>query len=373
MEWISNKTLKRHWFSHWVRLSVILLIGWMGAVSTFFLSLMTGWFFDLMYQNSISKSELLADFGLGVSSLQQFFVILGFVILLKFFLQFWERQLIRTKAEKFNFHLMQRLFRRQLQWTSDYYKKNGFGKYLLRYSGDQLSVRNMLCNGFHKGLRDALFLLTGLGLLVYLNPFWTLTIVGTLLVLSPIAFFLDSKQIPWTISKRNKKSQVLKYVTETLSNQNRNFTKSDRTKLGDTFQEKSQQSLTASLKYQFWENSRFAWVAILGPLLTFSLLSAISFSPDTKESPGQLLAFMLVISAMAPAIISISKTPSIIAKGMISLRKIEVLIKKKTPLTYSEKANAKKEAEQGLESPETESLEADQKLVFLEFGSQVQN
>ncbi|WP_100628824.1 ABC transporter transmembrane domain-containing protein [Algoriphagus formosus] len=373
MDWITNKTLKRHWFSHWGRLSVILLIGWIGAVSTFFLSLMTGWFFDLMYQNSISKSELLADFGLRVGSLQQFFGILGLVILLKFFLHFWERQLIRTKAEKFNFDLMQRLFRRQLQWTSDYYNKNGFGKYLLRYSGDQLSVRNMLCNGFHRGLRDAFFLLTGLGLLVYLNPYWTLTIVATLLIVSPVAFFLDSKQIPWTISKRNKKSLVLKYVTETFSNQKGDFTKSDRIKISTAFQEKSQQSLRVNLQYQFWENSRLAWVAILGPLLTFSLLAAISFAPDTKESPGQLLAFMLVIGAMAPAIRSISKTPSIIAKGMISLRKIEVLIKKKTPLTYSEKSKTDKEAKQGSESTKTESLETDQKLVFLEFGPQVQN
>lgn len=361
MDWLKNKTLKRHWFAHWGRLSAILLIGWLGAVSTFFLSLMTGWFFDLMYQNSISKSELLADFGLSVSSLQQFFAILGFVILLKFFLHFWERQLIRTKAEKFNFHLMQRLFRRQLQWTSDYYKRNGFGKYLLRYSGDQLSVRNMLCNGFHRGLRDAFFLLTGLGLLVYLNPFWTLTIVATLIIVSPIAFLLDSKQIPWTRSKRNKKSLVLKYVTETFSNQKGDFAKSERTKISGTFQEKSEEALTANLQYQFWENSRLAWVAILGPLLTFSLLAAISFSPESKGSPGQLLAFMLVIGAMAPAIRSISKTPSIIAKGMISLEKIEVLIKKKTPLTYSKKDKAEKEAEQGSASPET-----DPKLVFLE-------
>ncbi|MCR9084068.1 MAG: hypothetical protein NXH89_16690, partial [Cyclobacteriaceae bacterium] len=122
-----------------------------------------------------------------------------------------------------------------------------------------------------------------------------------------------------------------------------------------------EEALTANLQYQFWENSRLAWVAILGPLLTFSLLAAISFSPESKGSPGQLLAFMLVIGAMAPAIRSISKTPSIIAKGMISLEKIEVLIKKKTPLTYSKKDKAEKEAEQGSASPG-----ADPKLVFLE-------
>lgn len=342
MNWIKNKTLRQNWFSRRKFLLTTLVIGWMGSVCSFFLSLMTGWYFDLMYQESISKSALLADFGLQVKSIQDFFLIMALVILTKLIFHFWERQLIRTQAEDFNFNLMRQLFARQLRWKPQYFAKNGFGKYLLRYSGDQLSIRSMLCNGFHRGLKDILFLITGFALLIYLNLFWTLTLLVTFLLVSPVAWLLDRKQLPWTQSKRSKKSLVLKYVTETFAKHHNVLSSHERKRKVNSFEKKSLESVGANLTYQRWDNARIAWVGILGPLFIFALLASISIAPDTKGSPGELLAFLLVIGAMVPAFRNISKSPSIITKGMISLEKIELLLRKKTPLTWTEESNTNK-------------------------------
>lgn len=328
MEWIKNKTLNRLWFRKNPQLAGIGIMGWISSLCTFLLSLMVGSFFDLNYQEGISKTLLLEKFGIRILDISLFFGVFLTVILLKFTLDFVERKSINYSAERLISRLTTDLFSKQIHWSNQLFSEVPFGKYLLRYSGDMQSIRNMLVNGIFRGIRDALFLLTGFLVLLWLNPVWTLTVLGMALLLLPVFIFLDRNQAPLILEKRNSKSNLINLVTESFGRheQIRENKLMDRTIL--RFKRKKSRVLTANLQYRKAESLRQSLITIIGPTLIFSLLLLIYFTPDSS-TPGELLAFMLVLSALTPAIRNVIKAPNTIQKGMLSLNKVEILLHKK--------------------------------------------
>ncbi|TFV93172.1 ABC transporter ATP-binding protein [Algoriphagus kandeliae] len=326
--WIKNRTLRRLWFRKNPLLILIWAAGLISSLSTFLLSLMVGSFFDINYQEGISKTLLLEKFGIRIQDINLFFGIFLAVILVKFSLDFYERKSINYAAERMVSRLTSDLFSKQMNWSSQLFSEVPFGKYLLRYSGDMQSIRNMLVNGIFRGIRDSVFLLTGLFVLLWLNPIWTLTVLGMALLLFPIFLFLDRKQKPLILEKRNSKSSLINLVTESFGK----HTQIQENKLIQRtirrFKRKKSRVLTANLEYRKSESLRQSLITILSPALIFFLLLLIYFSPNSS-TPGELLAFMLVLSALTPAIRNVIKAPNTIAKGMLSLEKVEILLRKK--------------------------------------------
>ncbi|WP_338219029.1 ABC transporter transmembrane domain-containing protein [Algoriphagus sp. oki45] len=328
MNWIKNKTLRRLWFRKNPLLALLWIAGWISSLSTFLLSLMVGSFFDINYQEGISKALLLEKFGIRIQDINLFFGIFLTVILIKFSLDFFERKSINYAAERMVSRLTSDLFSKQMNWSDQLFSEVPFGKYLLRYSGDMLAIRNMLVNGIFRGIRDTVFLLTGLLVLLWLNPTWTLTVMGMALLLLPAFLFLDRKETPLILEKRNSKSNLLNMVTESFG---RHALIRENNLIDHTirrFKRKKSRVLTANLQYRKSESLRQSLITILSPLLIFSLLLLIYFSAGTS-TPGELLAFLLVLSALTPAIRNVIKAPNTIEKGMLSLDKVEILLTRK--------------------------------------------
>jgi ABC-type multidrug transport system fused ATPase/permease subunit len=86
--------------------------------------------------------------------------------------------------------------------------------------------------------------------------------------------------------------------------------------------------LAAADSFQKWESLRHSLVNSTGPTLIFFILGLIWLVPN-QSSPGELLTFLLIMGAMIPALRNVIKSPNLIQKGILSLRKIERLIRKK--------------------------------------------
>ena len=327
MDWIKNKTLKRDWFGKFPKAGLYLALGWLASLSTFLLSLMTGWFFDLHFQSIISKAELLEKSGLKINSLTTFFWMMGLVICLKFILQYVERKGINQDVYRFIHDLVAKMYRRQLRWNPALFESRPFSKYLLRYSGDLQPIRNLLAQGIHRGIRDLLFVLSGLALLVWLNPAWTLLLLTLAATAIPLFRYLDRQQMQLIPERRTRKNELLHFVTETFSNQKSLYENQKVEKTIRSFKRKNEAVLQSNLNYQHLESLRHAGVHVLGPILVgFLLFTSWGYSQPT--SPGDLLTYLLVLGALVPAIRNVVKAPEIIEKGMLSLKKVERLVKK---------------------------------------------
>lgn len=329
MNWIKNKILKKDWFGANPQVGAFLAIGYLASLSTFFLSLMVGWFYDLHYQEGVSKSALLSKIGLKISNIDAFFIIMGVVILLKFGLQLMERTKINQLADAFIYRISGRLYRKQINWDPAIFETRPFGKYLLRYSGDMTAIRVMLVNGIHRGLKDGLFLFSGIGLLLWINLIWTGWLLGISLLILPVLLILDRKQLATISEKRNSKNELLNYVTSSFSRQKVIFEKGDSEYNFRGFRRRNKRVLSAANQFQKWESLRFSLINVIGPILVGSLLGIIFFAGH-KSSPGELLTFLLVLAALIPAFRNIVKAPNLIQKGLISLEKIERQIKKRS-------------------------------------------
>ncbi len=328
MNWLTNKTLKANWFAKNHQVGLFLVLGWLASLSTFFLSLMIGWFYDLNFQEGISKSELLKRFGFQIQSIEIFFLVMGIIILLKFSLQFAERTGINRSADLFIHQLSSRLYRKQINWEPDVFEQRPFGKYLLRYSGDMTAVRGMLINGIHRGIRDGLFLLTGLALLLWINGTWTLWLSALALLGVPIFLYLDKKQLATIPEKRNSKNDLLNYVTTSFSKHRVIYEKGNSEYNFRGFRRRNKRVLAGANDYQKWESIRHSLINVSGPLLIAFLLGLLYFGSQ-ETTAGELLTFLLVLAALIPAFRNVIKAPNLIQKGLISLEKIERMMKKK--------------------------------------------
>lgn len=327
MNWITNKTLRTSWFAANPQVGLFLVLGWLASLSTFFLSLMVGWFYDLKFQEGISKSALLKKLGLEIQSMETFFMIMALVILVKFGLQLTERIGINRSADSFIYHITGRLYRKQIHWDPTVFEEQPFGKYLLRYSGDMTSIRGMLINGIHRGVRDSLFLISGLGILLWINSTWTLWLLTAGSVCFPIFLFLDKKQLATIPEKRNSKNELLNFVTTSFAKHRTIILKGNSEYNFRGFRRRNKRVLAAANHYNRWDSIRYALINAIGPILIAILLGIIYFSSLTT-TPGDLLTFLLVLAALTPAFRSVIKAPNLIQKGIISLEKIEKLIRK---------------------------------------------
>lgn len=304
-----------------------LALGWLASLSTFFLSLLVGWFFDLHFKSELSKTILLERAGLKIDQLNTFFMVMGLVIGLRFIFQFIERKGIQQDVDRFVHYLLAKMYRRQLRWNPAAFDSRPFSKYLLRYSGDLQPVRNLLAQGIHRGIRDLLFVLSGVALLFWLNPAWTLLLLSLAGLAFPIFRWLDQKQMELIPIKRTQKNELLHFVTETFGNQRKLHEGQKVEKTIRSFKKKNDDLLQSNLGYQRLESLRHAGVNTLGPVMVGFLLVS-SWIVSQPAGPGDLLAYLLVLGALAPAIRNVIKAPEIIEKGMLSLRKIDRLIKK---------------------------------------------
>ncbi len=335
MDWIKNKTLKKDWLTGNPKIWMYLFLGWMGSLTTFLLSLMAGWFFDLYFQQTLSKSELLSRLGVNVSDFRAFFLSMILIASVKFLIQYFERKGINKAADEFVHTLSARLFRSQIRWSSDLFAARPFGKYLLRYSGDMSSIRNMLVNGIHRGLRDGLFLISGVLLMGWINWLWTLVIIGVAILLLPVFYWVDKRQVEPINSRQNAKNELLNHVTTSFANHRRNKEKNQEDRILRGFRRRNRESLQAANSFQTWESLRHALVNGAASILLLSLLGSVYFS-GYPTSPGELLTFLLILTAMTPALRNSLKSPNLIQKGLISLRKIERMRRKKEKITSSE-------------------------------------
>lgn len=328
MKWIKNKTLKRLWFKKNPLMGLYWVLGWISSLSTFFLSLMVGSFFDLYYQEGISKTFLLERLGIRITEIHFFFILFFVVVSFKFGIELYERTAVNFAAERLVSKLTAELFSKQITWSNELFSEVAFGKYLLRYSGDMQSIRNMLVNGIFRGVRDALFLITGISLLIWLNLNWTLMLVCLTLMAFPVFLWVDQRQYPLIREKRNSKSNLINFVTESFSQHTSIKMQQRTTSTIRRFQRRNSRVLKANLHYRKSESLRQSLVVILSPLLIFALLLLIYYFSDTS-TPGEALAFLLVLSALTPAIRNVIKAPNTIDKGMLSLQKVEFLLNKK--------------------------------------------
>jgi ABC-type multidrug transport system fused ATPase/permease subunit len=308
-----------------VALSLIIFIGVLQSCVTFLLPVSIGEFFLLQYQSGSSKGRLLQLLGIHFSSLPVFFLFFSLLVLMKGIASQAEQWLSFKEGEKFVRITREQLFSVQMSQDAAVFQHKAYGNYLLRYSNDLKAVKNYLLLGVLSVFKNSIFLIVGfilLGLIhlqlaIYLVVFFSIFLAGI--------FFLANYQKRFIQISRDKRSNLLAFVTKSFSRYTKVKENNSEQNTINRFNEKSGLLYDANLKNYQLESFQqsiipFLQYVMLGGLLYLSTVVSQSITH------GDALVFVLITLMLFSSMRKILKVPGVLNKGNISLQKIEELL-----------------------------------------------
>ncbi len=318
--------------SHRLLVFIYVPVAVIHGISTLLLPLVTGAFFDIHFKTITGKSRLLDMLGISLGTAQQFFVFFAASIAIKGLLAYSERQLSLTMAERFSFSLSGSLFEAQMRWPHEYFSRKPFGKYLLRYSGELTSCKNLLMKGWLGIVKHGCIFLSGVGLLLMISHLLTIQLLLSMLLILPLVYRI-SKQQGIITELRNRKSGLLSFITESF-NGHRYITVSQaaREKTLAQFSKKQALLRTASSKNRRKQSMVYAFTSIAGYTFVILLLACIVITPDLHMNPSDVLLYMLVLFTLLSTIRSLLRIPAVFQKGKVSLKKVADILYADTAL-----------------------------------------
>ena len=309
-------------------LAGIIFIGLLQNCVTFLIPVSIGEFFTLQFQASSSKGRLLQLLGIHLPSLKSFFLLFTILLIVKAITSQAEQWLSLKEGERFVKIIRERLFATQLNQDISVFQRKAYGNYLLRYSNDLKAVKNYLLKGRLQVVKSSLFLFVGFVLLGLIHFRLTIYLVLLFAVLLTGIFFLARYQKKFIQQSRNKRSNLLAFVTKSFSRYNRIKEENNEPSFVRRFDEKSGQLYDANMKNNIIESIQQSLVPVLQyAMLGFILFLSITVKPSINH--GDALVFVLVTLMLLSSMRQILKVPAILNKGNISLQKIEELLLQK--------------------------------------------
>ncbi len=206
------------------------------------------------------------------------------------------------------------------------YQEFGTSKYLLRYSGDINSVKNLFVSGTISTLIDVF-----IGIFSFVWLFNLDATGGTIVVISSILLYfllyLINKKIAfYSIEKRNATSGQLSFVNRSfnailsIKAFNKEITEINK------FELKTKNILKHGVKVNFWD------IVIKGLIyfLQFGVLVIVFYTfhltKSIHKTPGALISFILLYITILPILTRLYRVETIYRLGLISLTKINQIL-----------------------------------------------
>ena len=306
----------------------ILLAGFVNGCVSFLLPVSIGEFFAIHFHTGSSKGKLLSWMGIHLHTMQSFYFLFIILLLLKAALNFAESFGSYKQGELFVKNIREKLFATQMSWTPELLSKNLYGKYLLRYSNDMKAVQHYFTKGIMEGLKNLLFLLTGLFMLSHINFTLTAILFSILVAILTITYFISRLQRPSISASRSHRSSLLAFVTKS-------FSRFEKLKLSQAeagtvknFNSRSDNLYQANMRLNKIESllqssSYFLVFAMIGILLWQMTMSY------SRISASDGLMMILMILMMQGVLKKLLKVPGYLNKGKISLQKIDKVLQQK--------------------------------------------
>ena len=304
-----------------------ILIGFIGSIVSFLLSVSVGEFYILYFSSDGSKGRLLDLLGVRFENLSSFYIFFGILLILKFFTGYFERWLSYTQGEIFTRKLREQLFAQQVSNPKIFFADRSFGQYLLRYSNDMKAINSYLVKGILGFYRDLLFLSIGFMILFTLNSTLSFYLVSLSAIITVALYSLAKRQKTTIRQSRNKRSSLLAFVATSFSRYREDTGKGASKKRIDRFNLKSADLYESNLENYKWESIQLATIPFLQFLMIGGLLAVIGFS-SIEINHADAIVFILLTLMMLSPFRRILRVPSIVNKGNISLKKIETLMER---------------------------------------------
>lgn len=328
--------LKRFIALQWKLFVGVLVFGILANAITILIPVSISKYYSLIFEAKSSRAFILDIFpGSWVNALPNFlwfFLVLVLCWMLFSFLQKYNTSIL---GEKFIRGVRDSLFSHQLSVQMKMYDESGFGKYLLRYSGDMNSIRNFLTAGIIRFIIDLLLVLFAVIAMLMTNAYLTMIILCGILITLVAVYFLNKWLYSVSLALRNKKSGLLSFVSYrlplilTIKGFNRQSVEEK------DFNERSERVYQLGVEYQKVTNL----IGVIVPGLLYLSLGTILVSIYLLKSSNvqvysqHLLGFILLFMTVLPVFRRLLRVSSIWKVGTISFDKLQSVMDLKSDLS----------------------------------------
>ncbi len=319
-----GKLIRDFFKRHPYKVLLALFMGFTANILLLLLPISLGKYFDLLFGYHSKRAHILDALPFSFwDNIPEFILFFMLATTLWLLTNFTYRFLTADLGLAFSNELRVQLFEHQMFISLEEYDKKGYGKYLLRYSGDLTSIRNYLVRGvmrFGIDLTLILFALLGLyglnaEILLGLLPGFALTVL--------VIFGLNKILYHRSVKMRNKRSGLLAYVSQrlqamdTIQAFNRYVPEEKR------FAEKSKTVYDAGRLYQCIYQLVFALVPVMLYWTLALTLYIFALKGDvSKLQHGNLVAFVLLFITVLPIFRRVIRVSTVWKVGEISFQKL---------------------------------------------------
>jgi len=291
----------------------------LSSLCSVLLPLSIGSFYQIAFNESSGKNELLAQLGVSMDSLSSFFVFFAVLTSLKGLLTWIEHISMRTLEERITLDVRSSLFHSQMNHDFDAFHTRSAGKYIARYSSDMLAIQQYVSKGIIKPIADGLFLIAAFLLLFQLNSNLSKALLFVFVAGSALMVLVSSLQKKPNEAKRNARSSLLGFIEQRLHaiSTIKVFNRAHPEEL--KFAKRNKKLYQSSIRFQLYNGLNKA----LPQLIFFAaigILLYLSIQSEYKESASSssVLIFILILLYLQSVYKRLLRVPSLLASGATS-------------------------------------------------------
>ena len=309
----------------------IIILGIISNILTIIIPVSIGKYYALVFHYKSHRAKILNFIPSNVwDTVPKFLLFLITLVSLKYLFFFLYEFFLKKESEIFIKEIKDSLFNHQLRIKYEIYQEKGIGKYLLRYTGDINSLKNLYLKGSIRLFIDTVMIIIALSWLYTLNNKGAVAIV----ILSFITFFvvriINKKVEFYSLEKRNKNSGQLSYVSRTLNTILNVILFNKQDVEFKKYKKKSNSVKDAAIIYDKWLVISKGFISFV----QYGILCVILyvFYLDTIQSEAQkegssLISFILLYITILPIIRRLFSLETVYKLGNISLNKLNNIIK----------------------------------------------
>lgn len=232
-------------------------------------------------------------------------------------------------TELFIKEVKDKIFNFQFKVDQKIYEDKGIHKFLLRYSGDMVSIKNLLNHGTLSFFIDSIIVVIALVWLAIINLKGGIIVTISVVLIYSLVYVINKKIEFYSKQKRNKTSGQLSFVTRSFNAMlsivafNRSYREKKK------FYKRTADIFQLGSKFILWDSINKALIFLMqyGVLLIVFIVFYIdSSSAIPNHTGGDLISFILLYVTILPVFGRIFKIETFWRLGLISLSKINHIL-----------------------------------------------
>ena len=308
----------------------IILLGLVLNVLTILIPVSIGKYYQLVFNFESYRLKSLTIIPNTIwDTVPKFLVVFSVLILIRYLFFFLHHYYLKNEGEIFIKQVKDYLFHHQLSIQYQIYKEKGIGKYLLRYSGDINSLKNLFIKGSISAIIDVLMIVFALFWLYMLNSKGAIAIIIVSVVFYGIIRLLNKQVEAHSLLKRNKTSGQLSLVSRTLNSILTVILFNKQPIELKKYEKKSKAVMEEGLKYNKWLVLNRGFISFIQYAILCVVLYIFYLDKTVLASPeqgGTLISFILLYITILPVLRRLFNLETVYKLGNISLNKLNNII-----------------------------------------------